>query len=77
MANNYYDNKGIHPAGNLPNLHVLCSRLLNSLNNSAVLISFYVMYKSYDIKTIVSIWRENMLGYLSADIICSEKRTVF
>ena len=25
----------------------------------------------------VSIWRENMLGYLSADIICSEKRTVF
>ena len=27
--------------------------------------------------TIVSIWRENMHGYLSADIICSEKRTVF
>ena len=25
----------------------------------------------------VSIWRENMLGYLSADIICSEKQTVF
>ena len=25
----------------------------------------------------VAIWRENMLGYLSADIICSEKRTVF
>ena len=24
----------------------------------------------------VAIWRENMLGYLSADIICSEKRTV-
>ena len=23
------------------------------------------------------IWRENMLGYLSAGIICSEKRTVF
>ena len=23
-----------------------------------------------------SIWRENILGYLSADIICSEKRTV-
>ena len=23
------------------------------------------------------IWRENMLGYLSADIICSEKQTVF
>ena len=23
------------------------------------------------------IWRENMHGYLSADIICSEKRTVF
>ena len=25
----------------------------------------------------VSIWRENIQGYLSADIICSEKRTVF
>ena len=23
------------------------------------------------------IWRENMFGYLSADIICSERRTVF
>ena len=30
-----------------------------------------------DIKIIVSIWRENMLRYLSADILCSEKRTVF
>ena len=29
------------------------------------------------ILTIAFIWRENMLGYLSADIICSEKRTVF
>jgi len=29
------------------------------------------------IETIASIWRENMLEYLSADIICSEKRTVF
>ena len=27
--------------------------------------------------TIVAIWCENMYGYLSADIICSEKRTVF
>ena len=27
--------------------------------------------------TIAFIWRENMLGYLSADIACSEKRTVF
>ena len=27
--------------------------------------------------SIASIWRENMLRYLSADIICSEKRTVF
>ena len=25
----------------------------------------------------VSIWHENILGYLSTDIICSEKRTVF
>ena len=30
-----------------------------------------------NIYTIVAIWHENMLGYLSADIICSEKRTVF
>ena len=30
-----------------------------------------------DNKTIVAIWRENMHEYLSADIICSEKRTVF
>ena len=29
------------------------------------------------ILTVASIWRETMLGYLSADIICSEKRTVF
>ena len=28
-------------------------------------------------KRIAFIWRENVLGYLSADIICSEKRTVF
>ena len=30
-----------------------------------------------NIYTIASIWHENMLGYLLADIICSEKRTVF
>ena len=29
------------------------------------------------IKTIASIWGENMLGYLSLDIICSSKLTVF
>ena len=29
------------------------------------------------IKTIVSIWLENMLGYLSLDIICSSMLTVF
>ena len=29
------------------------------------------------INTIVSIWGENMLGYLSLDIICSSKLTVF
>ena len=27
--------------------------------------------------TVVSIWGENMLGYLSMDIICSSKLTVF
>ena len=30
----------------------------------------------FNMQTIASIWRENMLGYFSADIICSEKRTV-
>ena len=29
------------------------------------------------IKTIASIWGENMLGYLSLDIICSSQFTVF
>ena len=29
------------------------------------------------INSIASIWRENMLGYLSADVICSSKFTVF
>ena len=28
-------------------------------------------------KTITSIWRENMLGYLPLDIVCFENRTVF
>ena len=27
--------------------------------------------------TMASIWREKMLGYLSADNICSEMRTIF
>ena len=31
--------------------------------------------KLQTIETIASIWRENMLGYLCADIICFEKRT--
>ena len=31
----------------------------------------------YKLYTISSIWRRNMLGYQSADIICSEKGTVF
>ena len=35
------------------------------------------IYNSSEIKTIVAIWRENILGYLSADIICSKKRTIF
>ena len=37
----------------------------------------YVLVTVNCIQTIVSIWRENMFRYLSADIICSEKRTVF
>ena len=32
---------------------------------------------AWDIQTIVSIWHEKMFGYLSLDIVCSEKRTVF
>lgn len=26
---------------------------------------------------VASIWQENILGYLSTDIICSEKHTIF
>ena len=41
---------------------------------------FFCIFNSLEtrfIKTVASIWRENMLGYLSADIICSTKLTVF
>ena len=34
-------------------------------------------WELWNISTIVAIWRENMLRYLSADIICSEKLTFF
>ena len=34
---------------------------------------YNVQYSTFNIKN----WHENMLGYLSADIISSEKRTVF
>ena len=39
--------------------------------------SLYFPFSSIYINcnTVVAIWRENMLGYLPADIICSEKRT--
>ena len=36
-----------------------------------------VTYEYIVTQTMVAIWRENMLGYLSADIICSEKRAAF
>ena len=35
----------------------------------------YKMSVKEECRAIASIWRENMLRYLSADIICSEKRT--
>ena len=57
--------------------------LRDSENNLLSLLSFKSFlqraqfWKLGNIWTIVAIWRENMLGYMSADIICSEKRTVF
>ena len=38
---------------------------------------FEQKYSFFTINTIASIWCENMLGYLSSDIICYKKRTVF
>ena len=35
------------------------------------------MLNTINIKTKISIWPENMLRYLSTDIMCSEKQTVF
>ena len=39
--------------------------------------TFAIFCRSWYKQTIVAIWHENKLGYLSADIICSERRTVF
>ena len=46
--------------------------------NLYIIIQVQSVSSTYDvIKAITSIWRENMLGYLTADIICSEKPTAF
>ena len=39
----------------------------------SILVNLYLIFKL----TISSIWCENMHGYLSVDIICSEKQTIF
>ena len=36
----------------------------------------HMTLRNSDIQIYKKYWRENMLGYLSADIMCSEKRTV-
>ena len=41
------------------------------------LLQTHAVWKLGNISNIVTIWRENMLGYLSADIKCSDKRTVY
>ena len=49
-----------------------------SLESSACTIRpLHYPHRSIRVWTIASIWRENMLGYLSADIICFETPTVF
>ena len=40
-------------------------------------LSSWMIMLDVDKWTILSIWRENILGYLSVDIICSEKQPVF
>ena len=47
------------------------------INNQRKSNSVWYNLLHWNINTLAIIWRENMLGYLSADIICSEKRTVF
>ena len=44
---------------------------------STIFLQYAQFPKFGNIEKIASIWRENMLGYLSADIVCSEKPTVF
>ena len=41
-----------------------------------IILEIFFATRIWGVYKIVSIWRENMLGYLSADIICSEKQTV-
>ena len=45
--------------------------------DAIVIIILQIFFTKLAVLIIASIWRENMLGYLSADIICSEKRKVF
>ena len=56
-------------------LHTSCGKCL-IISVMGGLLDCALRVRGY-IWTIVAIWRKNMLGYLSADIICSEKRTVF
>ena len=60
---------------------IICSYDVMGADFENVLYAFGQSEKSWRVQCIInittSIRRENMLGYLSADIICSEKRTVF
>ena len=55
----------------------VCRLLVNVSNDRTgrfSLVSRLDHFSLIHIKTIAFIWHENMLGYLSADIICSEKQ---
>ena len=45
--------------------------------NEEIKQTYFNIKSYYPIQTIAYIWRENMFGYLSTDIICLEKWTVF
>ena len=60
----------IDRAVNVNNISYHCPIFKNLTNQKRWTVKRHIL-------TIASIWRENMLGYLSSDFTCSEKQTVF
>ena len=56
---------------------VVCARLTLGRHIFAIILKMHTFksYSSKKKKPIASIWRENSLGYLFADIVCSEKQS--